>query len=166
LTKDRQDPELSSTKKIDFPPADLLTKRFEEFSEQAWKFCREVSSSSNDILEQDPERNAQINLTLTRTIFAKWNIDILVMLYGFSSLGFEDIRKGLKVISAKVLSQKLRLLEKHGLVKRTVLDLRPPRVRYSLTKRGLTMARLGEPVILYLRLKEGLLLSNIKEKTS
>ncbi len=40
-------------------------------------------------------------------------------------------------------------------VHRAVIDTRPPGVEYSLTEKGREVAKLGEPVFLYLRLMEG-----------
>jgi len=70
---------------------------------------------------------------------------------------FEELRKTLRPISSRVLSEKVKLLEDTGLVHRSILNTRLPRVQYSLTEKGLTVATLGEPVLLYLMMKEGLL---------
>ena len=48
------------------------------------------------------------------------------------------------------------MLEEEGIIERKVLNTRPPSVQYALTEKGLTIATLGEPVMLYLRFKEGL----------
>jgi DNA-binding HxlR family transcriptional regulator len=61
----------------------------------------------------------------------------------------------LKGVSSRVLSKKLKMLEDRGLIGRTVLGTRPPRVQYALTEKGRTIAALGEPVVLYLLFKEG-----------
>lgn len=53
----------------------------------------------------------------------------------------------------RVLSEKLKMLEHQGLVQRMVMGSRPPGVRYSLTQSGLILARLGEPVFLYLDIR-------------
>ena len=66
--------------------------------------------------------------------------------------GFEDLRRRLGVISPRVLSQKLKAMESGRLVRRTLIDSRPPGVRYSLTEKGVTVARLGTPVFLFLNL--------------
>jgi DNA-binding HxlR family transcriptional regulator len=65
------------------------------------------------------------------------------------------MRKLLGSISAPVLSRKLRFLHDHGLVHRTVISTPVLRVQYGLTDRGLMVAQLGEPVLLYLRLTDG-----------
>jgi len=72
------------------------------------------------------------------------------------STGFERLRKTLPGISSRILSAKLKTLEELGLVERKVLATRPPRVNYELTEKGITVAKLGEPVLLYLRYIEGL----------
>jgi DNA-binding HxlR family transcriptional regulator len=47
-----------------------------------------------------------------------------------------ELAKALRGISAKTLTQRLRDLEKWGLVHRTAYQEIPPRVEYSLTSRG------------------------------
>ena len=49
---------------------------------------------------------------------------------------FGELRKSLTGISQKVLTQNLRTMEEHGLVKRKVYPEVPPRVEYSLTNKG------------------------------
>lgn len=105
----------------------------------------------------DPDENAQLNLRIARIVFSKWSVDILALLYTNRFIGFQELRKGLRTISSRVLSLKLKQMEGLGLVQRAVLQTRPPRVQYSLTEKGLKVAKLGEPVFLYLRFTEGLL---------
>src|SRR2546430_1470712 len=59
--------------------------------------------------------------------------------------------------TATGFSKTLSRLKELGLVPREVLDTNPPRVQYSFTEKGLRVAKLGEPVFLYLRFAEGLL---------
>ena len=49
---------------------------------------------------------------------------------------FGELQKSLNGISQKVLTQHLRIMEEHGLVKRVVFAEVPPRVEYSLTELG------------------------------
>jgi len=49
---------------------------------------------------------------------------------------FGELRRDLEHISTKVLTQRLRILEKQKVVKRRVLPTRPPSVEYSLTPTG------------------------------
>ena len=130
---------------------DSLAARFEAFSEGASKFSRGIEPHAEG---QGMSEEAEANLRIARTVFGKWSLEILVLLYTMKRLGFEQMRKSLGGISPRVLSQKLKLLEGEGLVQRQVLSVAPTRVRYSLTQKGLTVARLGEPVFLFLR-REG-----------
>lgn len=100
---------------------------------------------------EDPAANARGNLAISRAVFGKWSLDILVALYSLRSMGSQQLRSHLSGVTPRVLSAKLKALEGLGLVRRTVLPTRPPRVSYRLTTDGRTVARLGEPVILFLR---------------
>ena len=133
---------------------EALEKRFRSFREDVSKFSSQAISDFR--IARDPSRSVRLNLGVTKAIFGKWGIEILVALYMLKAMRFEELRKTLRPISSRVLSQKLKLLENEGLLQRSILNTRPPRVQYSLTEKGLTVATLGEPVLLYLRLKEGL----------
>jgi DNA-binding HxlR family transcriptional regulator len=49
---------------------------------------------------------------------------------------FSELRVDIPPVSAKVLSQRLRELERRGVVKRTVQPTTPPSVEYALTPLG------------------------------
>lgn len=49
---------------------------------------------------------------------------------------YNELSKSVKGISAKVLTQNLRELEKDGIVNRKVYPVVPPKVEYSLTDKG------------------------------
>lgn len=134
---------------------ETMEDRFRRFREDAGAFSRDMVLDLR--LTRDPAKTAELNVKVTRAVFGKWSIEILVTLYSLKSAGFEHLRKALGPISSGVLSGKLRALEDQRLILRTIMDSRPPRAQYSLTERGLTVARLGEPVLLYLRYVEGLL---------
>jgi len=95
-------------------------------------------------------------LMIIRTIFSKWSIEIITVLYTLKTIGFTGLRKSIRGISPRILSNRLRILEEEGIIERQVMNTRPPSVQYALTEKGLTIATLGEPVILYLRFKAGL----------
>lgn len=134
-----------------------LAIRFKEFSASCSRFSREIIERSGTRATTSSADHARLNLRIARTVFSKWSVEILTYLYSGRRARFQEIKKALGDISARVLSVKLTRLEELGFVRRTVLDTRPPGVEYSLTEKGLQAARLGEPVFLYLRLTEGLL---------
>jgi DNA-binding HxlR family transcriptional regulator len=61
---------------------------------------------------------------------------ILLWLLRDGCLRYGELRKLLKGITHKMLTQSLRELEQDGLVHREVYPEVPPRVEYSLTQRG------------------------------
>lgn len=50
---------------------------------------------------------------------------------------FSELRSDIPAISAKVLTQRLRELEEHGILTRRVMETSPPSVDYALTDLGL-----------------------------
>jgi DNA-binding HxlR family transcriptional regulator len=134
-----------------------LAMRFKEFAERCSDFSREVVEASGTAVTTTSGDHARLNLRIARTVFSKWSVEILTYLYTGDGARFQEIKKALGGISARVLSLKLTRLENLGLVRRTVLDTKPPGVEYALTDKGLQAAKLGEPVFLYLRLTEGML---------
>lgn len=135
-----------------------MDERFRELREAIAAWSKETVAVAKPLIPRKPSESAELNLMLVRTIFSKWSIEILTVLYTLKPIGFEGLRKSLKGISSRVLSKKLKMLEDRGLIEREVLNTRPPKVRYALTEKGSTISTLGEPVILYLRFKEGLFL--------
>lgn len=77
-----------------------------------------------------------------RFLSSRWTTRILWFLK-CGPRGFGELRRDLGGISAKVLTQRLRAMEKHGLIDRRMWTTRPARVEYSLTPRG----RAFEPVL-------------------
>jgi DNA-binding HxlR family transcriptional regulator len=77
--------------------------------------------------------------SLAREIFSdvanKWALLIIEML-GDRTLRFTELRNEIEGISHKMLTQNLRMLERNGLVERTVHPTVPPRVEYTLTEPG------------------------------
>lgn len=61
----------------------------------------------------------------------------IVWFLRFGPRRYGDLRRDLKSISGKVLTEKLRALESDGLVIRRVIDSSPPQVEYSLSARGI-----------------------------
>ncbi len=77
--------------------------------------------------------------SLAREIFSdvanKWALLIIEAL-GEQTLRFGELRDEVEGVSHKMLTQNLRMLERNGLVVRTVHPTVPPRVEYTLTAPG------------------------------
>lgn len=135
---------------------DEIEEIFGRFREESTRFSKDLSQMLYAKSRATREAVANMNLILAKTIFSKWSIEILTILYARRAAGFGDIKKKLGLISSSILSQKLKKLEAVGLVQRSVINARPPKVLYSLTEKGLTVAKLGEPVFLYIGYIEGM----------
>lgn len=76
-----------------------------------------------------------------QVVSGAWVVRILWFLR-FGPRRHGELRRDLKTVSAKVLTEKLRALEADGLVVRRVIEGSPAQVEYSLSDRG----RAFEPV--------------------
>ncbi|MBR3311909.1 MAG: helix-turn-helix transcriptional regulator [Solobacterium sp.] len=76
--------------------------------------------------------------TTVQLIGSKWKLLILRNLMN-RSWRFNELRKDLKGISQKVLTDSLRSMEQDGLITRTVYAEVPPRVEYALSELGESM---------------------------
>ena len=70
----------------------------------------------------------------------KWSISVIYELGG-STMRFTELRRAIDGISQRMLTSTLRVLERDGLVERTVHPVVPPRVDYRLTELGLTLSK-------------------------
>lgn len=68
----------------------------------------------------------------------KWKVLILRDLID-GTKRYNELNRSVVGISAKVLTQNLKDLENDGIVKRKVYPVVPPKVEYSLTKKGMEL---------------------------
>lgn len=66
----------------------------------------------------------------------KWKPVILFKLMQNKTLRYGDLKKALPKTSDKMLSKELKDLEEFGIISRKAYSETPPRVEYSLTKKG------------------------------
>ncbi len=85
-------------------------------------------------LEYSDGSECSIEKTLN-ILGAKWTFLIIRDLFE-GTKRFGELRKSLKGISPKTLSERLKELEKHGVVTRTAYPTVPPTVEYTLTEKG------------------------------
>jgi len=71
-----------------------------------------------------------------KLVMGPWTTYILWILHSQGPQRFGALKKRVTGISAKMLTQRLRMLEAGGLVYRDYVPTVPPRVSYGLTTRG------------------------------
>ncbi len=69
-------------------------------------------------------------------VFSRWTTPILWTLHQFGRLRFVELERRISTITPKVLTQRLRQLERDGLVVRTYHPEVPPRVEYDISELG------------------------------
>ena len=77
---------------------------------------------------------------LLKVLEGPWTTYILWILSSQGAQRFGQLRRAIGGISAKVLTERLRLLEAEGIVHRDYRPTIPPEVTYSLTERGRELA--------------------------
>lgn len=75
-----------------------------------------------------------------------WTSYILWLIRQAGELRFGQLKKQMPNISAKVLTERLRMLEEAGILSRYQENTIPPKVTYSFTKRGLELENLLDEV--------------------
>ncbi len=81
-------------------------------------------------------------------LFQKWSLEILYTLMLKDSIGFSEIKKILTV-NSRTLSDKLKMLQKHGYLTRNVAAGPPLRVEYGLTHKAKNTVLLALPLLYY-----------------
>lgn len=89
--------------------------------------------------EVSPEVEALVTEIIGR-VADKWTMIVLEVLVEHGELRFSRIGELADGISQKMLTQTLRLMERDGLVIRTVHPVIPPKVEYRLTDLGFSLA--------------------------
>ena len=90
------------------------------------------------------DQNCPTRLALDR-IADKWTV-LIVGRLATGTRRFGELRREITGISPKVLTQKLRELERDGIIVRKIFASVPPRVDYSLTPFGSTLIDLLDAV--------------------
>ena len=77
----------------------------------------------------------------------KWTISIIVTIGNFERLRFNDLKERLENATSKILSYRLRELQKEKIINRKSYDEVPLRVEYSLTNKGKNLLKVLKPLI-------------------
>jgi DNA-binding HxlR family transcriptional regulator len=99
-----------------------------------------VNVSHATAMEAGPPRAGCPIAPVVDIVFSRWTTPILWQLNAHGRQRFNDLRDLVEGITAKVLTQRLRQLERDGLVARTMHLEIPPRVEYEITDLGRSLA--------------------------
>ncbi|RLF58133.1 MAG: hypothetical protein DRN25_05610 [Thermoplasmata archaeon] len=110
---------------------------------------RELLTELDDIYEKEFDLEFERIKQLFKLISSKWTLEILYILYVRKSLSFNQI-KNILGMSSRILSNKLKFLQKEKLIERRVLENRPVKVIYRLTRNGRYVALSLIPVLISL----------------
>ena len=89
----------------------------------------------------DPEQACPI-APVVDIVFSRWTTPILWSLNEHGRQRFGELERRIVTITPKVLTQRLRQLERDGLVVRTYHSEIPPRVEYEISDLGRSLAPL------------------------
>ena len=132
-----------------------LAERFAVLAQTCFQFSRDIYLRTGGPVELHDEETIRRNISIAQHDFGNRLVEILAVIYFKKSVGFQELLKALGGMSTRKLSGKLQGLEAVGLVEHAGPFGHPTEARYSLTHKGVVITRLGEPVLLYLRLAEG-----------
>ncbi len=147
-SQERREKSLEDT--IRHPAVQGLDKRFFDLAEHLETWSEDTSRIMESLRSPRNIGPGHLDLAPLRRVLGKWSIEIITVLHNQGLVGFAELRKGLKGISARVLSQKLKEMQENALINRTVLSSTPTRVRYELSEKGQLLVGLGRPVVLLL----------------
>jgi DNA-binding HxlR family transcriptional regulator len=99
---------------------------------------------------EEMEKEMKGVVSILGTLSQRWSLGIIFLLY-MGSLKFNELRDLLPGISSRTLTDKLRMLEKSGMLTRSVMSGSPVRVSYSLTTSGREIALSCLPLMYQLR---------------
>jgi DNA-binding HxlR family transcriptional regulator len=84
--------------------------------------------------------NACLISPVVEIVFSRWSTPILWTLNEKGRQRFVELGREIGTVTPKVLTQRLRQLERDGLVSRTYHPEVPPRVEYEITELGRSLA--------------------------
>ncbi|MBF1032610.1 MAG: helix-turn-helix transcriptional regulator [Candidatus Nanosynbacter sp.] len=85
---------------------------------------------------------------ITSLLFRKWTLPILQSL-GTTTKRYSTLSRMLPKITQKVLTERLKQLERGGIVQRVLHSTNPPQVEYRLTEMGIKLLGVANDIECY-----------------
>lgn len=99
-----------------------------------------VHKADDDVtIDGEPETACPLG-AVTEVLMSRWTTAVLIALNDRGRLRFTELRAEVPGVTAKVLTHRLRQLERDGLVTRHFYAEVPPRVEYRITDLGRSAA--------------------------
>ena len=140
-------------------PMAISDEDFKKVNE-AIEAVKEDGKNIRSIFESYYDENVDIDWEVDAAVDAfsifssRWTVEILATLYIAGDRRFNELRKLLRGISSRTLSDKLSSCTESGLVDRVVETTSPVRVTYSLTDHGRDCGRLLGPLVAYMKIEQ------------
>ncbi|MEJ2276648.1 MAG: helix-turn-helix domain-containing protein [Candidatus Lokiarchaeota archaeon] len=81
----------------------------------------------------------------------KWILEIIWELETYKGSNFNELKRQIRGISSRTLSDRLKELQNNGIIDRIVQKTHPPSVLYELSEKGKGFVEMMTLVILYLK---------------
>src|ERR1041384_7943086 len=94
----------------------------------------------------DPTQDSCPVAPVVDIVFSRWTTPILLTLHRHGRQRFVELERRITAITPKVLTQRLRQLERDGLITRTYHPEVPPRVEYEISDLGRSLGPLFHPL--------------------
>ena len=86
-----------------------------------------------------PRMNCAVDATMS-VIEGRWKTVILCKLYKNGPMRFNQLMRSIDGVSPRILTKQLKELESDGIINRISYQEIPPRVEYSITEKGMSLA--------------------------
>lgn len=88
-------------------------------------------------MDEVAQKRVELVEKLMKIIGAKWKPAIIYCLVHNGRMRFGELKRAIPNVTQRILTLRLRELERDGLIKRTVLSNIPPSVEYEMTGLGM-----------------------------
>jgi DNA-binding HxlR family transcriptional regulator len=103
----------------------------------------QLKNNAHVVPTADPTQACPVD-SVVEIVFSRWTTPILWTLNEYGRQRFGELERQIRTITPKVLTERLRQLERDGLVLRTYHPGVPPRVEYEISELGRSLADVFE----------------------